>query len=1129
MSGRPETSRGETSEIASRSEGAQYIPHVFDFVGIHRPANSRSSVPSVHLEPLAVDQSVVIGHGASFTAFQRSIPALPTGSQTAEMADWSLTVRNVSKAPEKVVYKVARVAFTATGVSTAATRPAMKAALMELYALMHEPLQRHPNIIKLLGLAWGANLFDPTHRLPVLVVEYAEHGSLAELQAQTKLSPAAKRGLALDIGRGLQMLHRCGIVHGDVKSENVLIFRHAEREYIAKMSDFGFSTVREAASEEVFMGGTRPWKAPETRNRVARERMAATDVYSYGLLLWRLAADGHSPFGFIDCLLPIDRMKEEDVLIENTGLDRWFVQYQQESAADLKADAFYTLLPAALNRCLSVDPAKRDLTEAIAALQNGLGKDPETEQNVEPEILHLSYENHTLSWQQTRQLEPGVQAFIFNAFYHKVEEMLSSKVINCPDCFVLASYYINGYGTAVDHQAARRLLERCSRPEYNHPSSRAYSYRIVKALDPEYTMTPADYDNLSVMALRGSRPALCDLKDVAPAQYAWSQPILRDVLAGVGASFFHDTNMLGFAHRQWVYTFDRPEMLVTNLRPLQKIAEHKVNRRGDGILHLAASTGRIQAVESLLGAFPLDINQRNEAGETPLLCACRAGQLATVLRLVQLNADASIAAANGESCLHWLVSFQDIEAVGEALLQTGAPLRGYTRERVAYSDFPAGIDVDFQIAGTPLTWAIHHDRPDIVRFLVSKNIWVALDETRDSQWAVSPLEYAAFFHHVECLQVLMDALDQAGARYSMAPILTAAVHAADTFSMILRNGARYRQRLHATLDVCLARSRPIVFGSGIGGFDTSLLFFAVSEAHDEVVEYLLSQPGDDDQDALSGAYTRRDINRPAADHRRTPVLEAIRWNRKHIVELLLSHGADITASARNPFTNELTWTGFHILATAGHDLGDISYLLKAGLSLQELPSTESPFLVALQHNVFDLASSLLTAGAQVSALCCDAGFLSLEYPTSVLGHLIAASAQHTIPRLRYLLRCSVDFIVEPTRQLSALHRAAWAYKGIMHRGEKKDPVTRHGYDMMVNRDIMAELLEKWGTAEHVNLPCGIHGRTALHLAVAAGNIHAVELLRGKADASLRDDLGMNALELAKSSLEKGSAIVDLLS
>lgn len=80
------------------------------------------------------------------------------------------------------------------------------------------------------------------------MVELADRGNLAQIQGTTDLAPLIRSRLATDISEGLSILHRCRIIHGDIESE---------KEYIAKLSDFGFSMVREAANTDVYVGRTR--------------------------------------------------------------------------------------------------------------------------------------------------------------------------------------------------------------------------------------------------------------------------------------------------------------------------------------------------------------------------------------------------------------------------------------------------------------------------------------------------------------------------------------------------------------------------------------------------------------------------------------------------------------------------------------------------------------------------------------------------------------------------------------------------------------------------------------------------------------------------------------------------------
>lgn len=79
-----------------------------------------------------------------------------------------------------------------------------------------------------------------------------------------------------------------------------------------------------------------------------------------------------------------------------------------------------------------------------------------------------------------------------------------------------------------------------------------------------------------------------------------------------------------------------------------------------------------------------------------------------------------------------------------------------------------------------------------------------------------------------------------------------------------------------------------------------------------------------------------------------------------------------------------------------------------------------------------------------------------------------------------------------------------------------EPCPEMKYDMVVNRDIIHEILQMWGDPEtHLNVRCQIHGRTAVYLAVEAGNRKAAELLVEKgADVSVCGDLGLTLVDLA---------------
>ena len=351
----------DQAEPAEKSKPVDnFLPHVFDLIYPIREATSLRTkyVPPVFHEAEAVDSSVLLGEGASFSA---SLQAIPEGPKTIQSFAklGGLEITSSSPAPERpkfVVYKTARVAFDEEGYPLPKYSRAMQSVLTEFHTLTYPPLQKHANIINFLGFAWGSNPFSPLHRLPAVMVEYAEHGTLADLLARNKvLSFEIKHILCLDSALGLQALHLTGLVHGDVKPENILVCSAVEREYIAKVADFGFSIVQAAESEEMWIGGTRPWMAPEILKRSVRVRdLLKTDIYSFGLLAWRICIDGRSPHDFLSesgatnmTIEDFEKRKADGSILAMANGEAWFERYAH-TKCDAKVDAALDLTLQAL-------------------------------------------------------------------------------------------------------------------------------------------------------------------------------------------------------------------------------------------------------------------------------------------------------------------------------------------------------------------------------------------------------------------------------------------------------------------------------------------------------------------------------------------------------------------------------------------------------------------------------------------------------------------------------------------------------------------------------------------------------------------------------------------------------------
>ncbi|KAG2490108.1 hypothetical protein HYH03_011414 [Edaphochlamys debaryana] len=91
-----------------------------------------------------------------------------------------------------------------------------------------------------------------------------------------------------EVAAGLSYLHGVGMVHGDVKSGNVLLKLdpRTERGFILKLADFGFSRKLEHGSHTYLSrpSGTLAYLSPELLT--SYRQSPASDVYAFGLLIW---------------------------------------------------------------------------------------------------------------------------------------------------------------------------------------------------------------------------------------------------------------------------------------------------------------------------------------------------------------------------------------------------------------------------------------------------------------------------------------------------------------------------------------------------------------------------------------------------------------------------------------------------------------------------------------------------------------------------------------------------------------------------------------------------------------------------------------------------------------------------
>lgn len=125
----------------------------------------------------------------------------------------------------------------------------------------------HPHVVRLFGACHVGT--------PFFVSEFATKGTLNKYLTKhpdeiwLKLAEAA---------RGVEYLHARGVIHGDLKCNNILIGRDGK----AKVTDFGLSSLTSQAGDKASSGAER-WLAPECLLYGGSWMSTASDIYSLGM------------------------------------------------------------------------------------------------------------------------------------------------------------------------------------------------------------------------------------------------------------------------------------------------------------------------------------------------------------------------------------------------------------------------------------------------------------------------------------------------------------------------------------------------------------------------------------------------------------------------------------------------------------------------------------------------------------------------------------------------------------------------------------------------------------------------------------------------------------------------------
>lgn len=216
---------------------------------------------------------------------------------------------------------------------------------------------RHPNVVTVISVGRTEESFDGAATgTPYLVMDFHPGSLSARLAVEPVLAEGEVARIGAEVARGLAYAHRHGIVHRDVKPENVLFAADGR----AVVTDFGIARAMEGFSPIGTVGptldrvlGTPSYFSPEQARGLPLD--GRSDVYGLGVTLFQLAT-GSLPY---------------------VG-DDWYAIMRQHVDAPIpsvreRAPAVSPAFDAVVQRCLAKAPEERwasadELADALEAL-----------------------------------------------------------------------------------------------------------------------------------------------------------------------------------------------------------------------------------------------------------------------------------------------------------------------------------------------------------------------------------------------------------------------------------------------------------------------------------------------------------------------------------------------------------------------------------------------------------------------------------------------------------------------------------------------------------------------------------------------------------------------------------------
>ncbi len=156
----------------------------------------------------------------------------------------------------------------------------------------------HPNVVRVYECG-------KEEEIPYLALEWIEGGTLADEIARGPMREEEVRRIALAILKGLSAVHAQGLLHRDLKPDNILIGRDG-RIVLADFSLAGFEALPGVTQHGAIVGSP-AYMAPELAE--GKPASARSDLFGVGVILLE-ALTGFNPYAADDPLVSLDRIRK---------------------------------------------------------------------------------------------------------------------------------------------------------------------------------------------------------------------------------------------------------------------------------------------------------------------------------------------------------------------------------------------------------------------------------------------------------------------------------------------------------------------------------------------------------------------------------------------------------------------------------------------------------------------------------------------------------------------------------------------------------------------------------------------------------------------------------------------------